>query len=443
MKINIPPKKQIIIYLSSIFLMILLFNFLTPLLTDDFGYSFGKDGRIQNIVDIVIYQKWHYFNWGGRTVAHFIAQIFLILPKWVFNICNSLVYVALVYLIYLHAKGDKETNPIMIPIIHLFLWFSLPVFGQTFLWLIGSCNYLWTSVIILAFLLPFRQNIDRKDSPMLIIRMFLIGIIAGWTNENTAFGLIISIALLILHYKKSKAKNKIKKWHISGLVGAIIGFVIMILAPGNFVRKDVVIDNTFFIVKWIYRVLGYTYTLVEFLLPCIVIIVVATSIKIYKKQKIEIQSYIYLIASILCVYSMVLSPEFPERAWTGVFVFIIIATVSIIFNLEKISKVFKYVFIDAIIIFGIIYARDYLQATEDINQLRNTWEYRNNYIKSERKKNNKSIELGEYTTYNRYNPAFGLSDIEEDKDHWANKLIAKYYKIDSIKQKQDRDETNE
>ena len=211
MKIKIPPKKQIVIYLLSIFLMILLFNFLTPLLADDFGYSFGTDGKIKNILDIVGYQVWHYFNWGGRTVAHFIAQLFLLLPKWIFSICNSAVYVLLVYLIYLHAKGDKEENPIMIPIIHLFLWFSLPVFGQTFLWLIGSCNYLWTSVIILAFLLPFRKNIDKKDSPILIVTMFLIGIIAGWTNENSAVGLIVSIALLIICYKTNKSKNKIKK----------------------------------------------------------------------------------------------------------------------------------------------------------------------------------------------------------------------------------------
>ncbi len=443
MKIKIPPKKQIVIYLLSIFLMILLFNFLTPLLADDFGYSFGTDGKIKNILDIVGYQVWHYFNWGGRTVAHFIAQLFLLLPKWIFSICNSAVYVLLVYLIYLHAKGDKEENPIMIPIIHLFLWFSLPVFGQTFLWLIGSCNYLWTSVIILAFLLPFRKNIDKKDSPILIVTMFLIGIIAGWTNENSAVGLIVSIALLIICYKTNKSKNKIKKWHISGFAGALIGFIIMIMAPGNFVRKDAVVDNTFFIIKWIYRALGYTYTLVEFLLPFIAIIVIATSIKMYNKQKIEIQSYIYLIASILCVYSMVLSPQFPERAWTGVFVFIIIATVSIIFNLEKVSKIFKYLFIDLIIIFGVVYVRDYLQAAEDINNLRNSWEYRSNYIKAEKKKNKKDIEMYKYQTYNRYNLAFGLSDIEEDKNHWTNKLIAKYYEIDSIKLKEDRDEVNE
>lgn len=72
MKIKIPPKKQIVIYLLSIFLMILLFNFLTPLLADDFGYSFGTDGKIKKyfrhcwLPSMALFQ----LGWKNRCSLH-------------------------------------------------------------------------------------------------------------------------------------------------------------------------------------------------------------------------------------------------------------------------------------------------------------------------------------------------------------------------------------
>ena len=96
-------KHQTIIVLSLIFLFMLILNFLTPLLRDDIDYSYiwHTDHKINNIVDVIASQYKHYFNWGGRTVAHTIAQFFLMFPKFIFNIANSLVYVGIIYKINL------------------------------------------------------------------------------------------------------------------------------------------------------------------------------------------------------------------------------------------------------------------------------------------------------------------------------------------------------
>ena len=89
----------------------LILNFLTPLLADDYSYSLNlSEKRISSIIDIFDYQVWHYFNWGGRTVAHTLAQIFLVFPKAVFNILNSFIYTVLIYLIYLHGCFNKNNN---------------------------------------------------------------------------------------------------------------------------------------------------------------------------------------------------------------------------------------------------------------------------------------------------------------------------------------------
>mgnify|MGYP003306778664 FL=1 len=158
----------------------------------------------------------------------------------------------------------------MLILIHLGLYFLTPVFGQNCIWLIGSCNYLWTTVIILSFLLMYREKDKKKDTVVLTLGMFLLGVIAGWTNENTAFGLIVVTALSMFAYK---GKNKLPKYKIGGLVGTITGFVTMILAPGNYVRSEKFVEETSTIVKLLKRTLHATVDIMEFI-PVLTILVI-------------------------------------------------------------------------------------------------------------------------------------------------------------------------
>ena len=81
------------------FLMMLVLNLLTPLIADDYAYSFihGTYKRVHNLLDVIISQADHYMTWGGRSIAHSFAQTFLMLPKWVFSICNSGIYTLIIY----------------------------------------------------------------------------------------------------------------------------------------------------------------------------------------------------------------------------------------------------------------------------------------------------------------------------------------------------------
>lgn len=80
--IKLSKKQQTIIILAAIFIMMLVLNLLTPLLADDYSYGIGLDKtRIDSIIDIINFQVNHYLTWGGRTVAHTIAQCFLLFPK--------------------------------------------------------------------------------------------------------------------------------------------------------------------------------------------------------------------------------------------------------------------------------------------------------------------------------------------------------------------------
>lgn len=430
--IKLPNKQQTIIILVSIFLMMLVLNLLTPLLADDYSYSLNLDKtKINSLMDVVNYQWWHYFNWGGRTVAHTIAQFFLLFPKVVFSIANSIIYVALIYLMYLHIRGNREDKPLFLLLIHLGLWFILPVFGQTCLWLIGSCNYLWTTVIILWFLWIYRKNKENL-SIIKLIGIFLLGILAGWTNENTSAGLLVILLCYLIMTKIPNKKEKISKLRIVGFFGALIGFAIMILAPGNYIRAEEIQDNTFILIKIIKRAVEMTITAEKYLFPLIILIVIAMSIKIYHKKKIQNDSYIFIIGSGATIYSMVLSPTFPERSWTGVIVFLLIASGILLYDLDKLNKIYKYIIVDFCIVLSVMYISEYISTGIDINNLRNTWEYREQYIEKQKEKENTEIKLSPYYTGNNHNPTYGLSDIVEDKDIWPNNDLADYFNVKSI-----------
>ena len=425
-------KNQIILILLGIFLMMLILNMFTPLIADDYSYSFKLNNeRIVNLIDVFNYQLWHYFNWGGMVIAHAIAQTFLIFPKDVFNVFNSIVYTLVVYLIYLNVKGDnKKDEPLFLLAIHFCLWFLQPVFGQTCLWLVGSCNYLWTMFFILLFLWFFRKN-SKKNSALKMILMFLFGIIAGWTNENTAFGLIVILVGIMLTDKYQK-HIKILGYKISGLIGTILGFIILIVAPGNFVRESSMSDESSLMIKLLKRIIDDTISFVDYCLPLLIGIVILISIYIYKKKKYDLMSIVFLAGSILTVYAMVLSPTFPARAWFGVITFAIIAAMILLYQLVDLERIFKFIMGDVIVIASIIYVSSYLVGFNDIKELRNTWINRINYFDELKDKGIFDAEVEPYYAKDPHNPGYGGVDWNKNDDDWPNFNVAGYYGMDKI-----------
>lgn len=383
-------------------------------------------------MDIFDYQVWHYFNWGGRTVAHTLAQILLVFPKAVFNILNSFIYTALIYLIYLHGcfNKDNKDNSYMLLLIHFILWFIIPVFGQSFIWLVGSCNYLWTTVIILYFLWLYRRN-TLSEKWYNLLFMFILGLLAGWTNENTSAGLIVILVFSLIINKVETKKFELSKTRLFGIIGTLAGFIIMICAPGNYIRSAEFKDDTFIIIKIIKRTLDITNNLENIILPLLIVIIILISLKIYHKKKIEKETYTFILGGFAAIYAMVLSPTFPERAWTGAIIFFAIAIVILVYDLDTINRLYKFILVDFCIILSIIYVSQYMDLARNINYLRNTWNYRVDVINESDK--DKIFEFYKYETYNPRNPVYGLDDIGYDPNAWPNGSISKYYGIKGIK----------
>lgn len=239
---------------ATFFLFYFILNVFTPLsFGDDYVYSFIWEGhsiyeplsenaiRVSSLKDLFTSQVLHYYTWSGRIVSHILAQFFLWIGKNVFNVCNAFASILLVAEIYWcsHKGIIKNTaNVETLCVIFFALWAFSPGFGDVFLWLDGACNYLWTTVILLGFILPYirryysaSEGIQQDNIYSLL--MFFGGIIAGCTNENVVCWVILMLAVLVFRVWKN---GNVEHALYCGMAGLVIGYALLMVAPGNMAR---------------------------------------------------------------------------------------------------------------------------------------------------------------------------------------------------------------
>lgn len=370
---------------AVVFLIVALFfgiaiyilNVNTPLVIDDFSYSMNAHGeRVQGIGDILERQCEHYFLWGGRTVVHIIAQLLLFIPAYVADIVNSIAFLFCAYLMYLHILGRKKKHDVILfALILALMWLLQPAFGESILWLTGSANYVFGMILVLLFMLPYRMyegaEVREKSSVLKAVLAFPCGVIAGWTNENTAAAMLVMVCLFLLYYKVNKWR--IPYWAVVGLIGAIVGYVIMILAPGNHVRSVVIGLEFELTAKNLFSgfFLG-TRSFVEYLGVFNLFGLIFLMLNRYfdkEKSAETIMIYLlYMLGVLASIYVMVFSPLFPPRAWFGIVVYNIIAVGLVFNNLKYELRLFRGIkYSVALVVIVLLFPFTYHYAYKDVS----------------------------------------------------------------------------
>ena len=328
-------KKKLCLSLLGIFFVIFILNSLMVRSAgDDYVYSFMWEGhsmyeplsadarRIASFQDIAV-SAWSYFlTWGGRIVAQSMAMFFLWMPRGVFNVAIALTVVLLVLLMQWTARGGKVTMELpakSVLITGFFLWAFQANFCGIFIWLDGSCNYLWPMVFLLAWLLPYIRHYmtdgEARYGGWLSPLLFLLGLLAGNGNENTLCWIGL-FGLFYLYYIYKKGEMQL--WMLAGFAGLSIGYAILMLAPGNVVRMEESGESLRlfrFSVKAFVAIWFHTLLLSPFYFYLM---------KAFRKRR-EIYSFSggrkyvrlslwFLSASLLFEIIMCVSPEFPFRS---------------------------------------------------------------------------------------------------------------------------------
>ncbi len=224
----------------SLFIIMMVMNTLTPLsVADDGAYAFVKkpagnefdDNRpIGTFSELVESMDNHWQTHNGRiinSVAESLSICFI--GKPIFNVLNALIF-CLTIGFFLSLCGYSWRGWWNWPILLLFI-VLMPAFGETFLWVSGSCNYLWTAFFVLGFLLLMRRYENKKLSKQHWL-LLPVAFICGWTHEILTLPVSMALGLyVLLHIRKVWGQA-----FLPLIIGFWMGTAMNILGPATFSR---------------------------------------------------------------------------------------------------------------------------------------------------------------------------------------------------------------
>lgn len=223
------------------FIFILNLNRFSGYTGDDFLYHFVYTGawpsqnlrEYHNLWDWISAVHTHMTIWNARMTS-IIFEIFAMqIPKGLFNIINSASYVLLGFLFNVLVSGKQAfLKPVRLAMTFLLMWFFIPGMGSTVLWVSGAANYLWPSLVIILFFLPFRFDIAVSNN-WVSLGLFILGLLTGLTNEvGGSTAVLLAFLFMIFNYRRWPSEHIFTQ--ASGVFGAGIGFCIQLtLSSGS------------------------------------------------------------------------------------------------------------------------------------------------------------------------------------------------------------------
>lgn len=353
-----------------------LLNMHTPLMMDDYDYSFSwaTGERISGLSDVLASQAAHYRLWGGRSVVHAIAQVFLSLDKALFNAANTLMYLLLLLEIYALARPKGRTWCWEILLLaHGVLFTAVPFFGTVFLWLTGACNYLWGTVLALLPLLIARSAreegfFSRGWHGWLAVPVCFL---AGWTNENTACGVFAAVFVLLA--AEAVERRNVPAWRWGSLAAQAAGIAFMLLAPGNYSRASAYESSNFVIELFKRAAAATVYGGVYVGLMLIGVILLWALCSAMGVNKRAGWTLLLLFGGLGAAYAMVASPVFSDRSWTGVIVLALCALLVLLGDLIGNVRVFDAAKLLALPLAALLIAYGGYKALGDVSAHEASW----------------------------------------------------------------------
>lgn len=217
-----------------VFCAMSFFCAMTPWTYDDFGYGSGES----SLAAIFAAQVQEHLTWSGKFVGHFMARVLLHGPAWLHPLLTPLVFLGLIFsgiFLVLGTRWRESLRAWHIMVLSGLVWFALPAFGTVYFWRTGTPDYGYSLAFATAFLVPYRFWAEKKDYHLPGGPLFAVaGAIAGCSNENVGM-LAILVALGTSLYRLITLRRA-PVWAVAGIVGAVVGWLFMMTAPGSTMR---------------------------------------------------------------------------------------------------------------------------------------------------------------------------------------------------------------
>ena len=429
-------------YLLLWFGLIIICSELTPYFANDYRYMLvqGTHDFISSYQDIWQSQYQHYFAWGGRSVAHTIAQVLLFWGKPLSAVAQACCYVLLLLFIYYNAYGIKPTLRLrFMPlfVISALLFMQLRMYGEVVFNIVSSANYLYTTTLVLMFLLPYRISIARDLTlhwALLWPLMVVLGVLAGWSNENTAAAVATGLGLLLLYNLKQR---RLKFWQCVGYAAFLVGFALLVFAPGNQARLDSMEDKGF---DYVEHTFGAVWIFAESLLVSAILLLVLAYLywKVrehfmqYARPRRYLSSMWFIGMGFFSLFLMIFAPNFPARAATPFTVFLIVgviglADIMLSRGYEIVSWRCQLVLSSAAALFMVLAMANIIYCGVVLSEDNKT---RQAELVAQLDQGKTELVVSPMHIYT-YKYVY-VADVRASPDYWTNKIVSDFYQIKSI-----------
>lgn len=418
---------------------------------------------------------WAYFYWSGRVLAVLLRCILArsmdFLP-WL-SAALGATLIALAYLIYrilahiLKTELNLTDTTLMVILFAISFWSGLkPIAGDAVYWATGGLVYVLIASLMLLWLLIFlrlMESTNKKSGFLYKLMLFLFSFLIGTGNQGASSALLfLALAILSLVYFN---KQNIRTEAIVACTGLALGVIIMLTAPGNFVRANYgthSFETDIFTILINYKQILNSYlnvsraTTIYMLIPAFVLPVITKLHIRHEKQGIGMPSLLYLDhrirvffflfagAALIAVAPLGLVPGFASSR--NALFFILFVILSEILLLSKFlysegnynensrgnshSTIMSSILAIIVIVMVVLKLPFINEETEKAKNIKSQFEMRTQYIISQKQKGLHHLTVsaisGERPAYLHFN------DITSDPDHWINQCVAKYYGLESI-----------
>lgn len=417
--------------LAAIFLLMLVLNFLTPMVSDDYAYcfSFVDWERIESVGEIFPSMKMHREYANGRVVAHFFAQLFLLLPKAVFNVVNALVTTAIFFIMLCICGFEKQGKSLFLLLgAFMLVWYFAPDYGQIFLWLDGSCNYSWAIFFSLLFLYPYFRLYSKGEAfPALwaIIVFLVISPLAGAYSESTSCAMLF-MAFCFLVISRIRHK-KTPVLLIIGFILAAAGFLYMMTSPIEAGEKAVFSPGKI-LFNFNYIFMSFRYYQAGLHCVFAAVLVLALMLKA-EKEKIVLAVLFYAGGFVsAAVFSF--STYFPPRALCSMSCYAALAIILLVSALWDKGQQQRLGMAAAVM--GMLFIFELVTGVYDIARVYDQSVQREAIVAQAKAQGESHVALQAYSTLTKYSAPYGLEDVHEYSGNWVNMNMAKYYEFEYI-----------
>ncbi len=438
------------------------------MITDDYSYGMEAAGAGGSLYKLFLQEKNQYLNWNGRNVVHFLLRVFLSLPVGIFKFANSLAFLALTLLMCLCIRGRKKYDWPLLLSATTGIWLFGVDFGDTILWETGACNYLWGTVIILAFMVlaeRLSERISEDEKGALFAAkaagIFLFGVIAGWCNENTSGGALLFVLSLLIPFGRKKLNRKAFFVTCAAAAGNFAGLLLMVTAPGNSARASLSDEAYSGILRYVARFQKITLHVRDYFLILLCILIVFAVLRVLQLltkgrgaadilqglYRPALFSFLFLATS----YALILTRPTQPRAFFGAGIFLLTALLQCIRDAvnEERGEAFegneetgggsavytaRLLAVSLLGIWTLVFVFTFMENAANLQRLYRDENNRIAYLLEMKEAGSQDVTIPKLRPefFSRFSSLTQESDLDENPTYWINVFYESYYGVNCI-----------